>query len=192
MSAITFLPATFQNYHLFGFKFEIIPDYFIDLFPVTLYFIGSYIAEYKPTLNPAKCGIVSVLILLSETLFCYYLSEYEYAWWLFNNGTALTHIACALLIFLACYNVKSASFLTKPIELISKCSFEMYLLSFSTDNIFYRLLDLPAGIAFILSFITVFAVSLLVRTATVPIGSFLKESALNKSKEDLSEKVSVK
>ncbi len=182
MSFLTFVPSACKYFIVNETAFEVVPDFFMNLYPVTLYFIGAYIAEYKPKPNKVKCMTVFFSVLILETALCYYYSDVEYAWWLFNNNASLTHVLVALSLFLTFYNISASPIISVPAKLIAKCSFEMYLLSYLTDNYCYGYLAMPVWIVIMVDFVMAFLGANIIRAVTVPVGNVLKKRIL-KNKE---------
>ncbi len=174
LSFMTFLPSSLQSMPVLGGSFEVIPDFFTNLYVFAYYFIGSYIAEYQP--KPKKMGCLAILFLvifLEVGLICF-LSKTEYTWWLFNSNAAITHAVVAVCLFLIFYDIKETVVLV-PIKVIAACSFEMYLLSYMTDKIVYEQLMLPNSYAIFVNFALAFVLAWLLRLFLVPIGSLLRK-----------------
>ncbi len=182
LAFLTFLPSTLQHYIINDNVFEVLPDFFIKLYPVTLYFIGSYIAEYKPSPNKLLCSCVLLLTLASEVALCYYYSKDAYAWWLFNNNASLPHVICAVCFFLTFWNISKIPFISAPIKWVSMCSFEMYLVFYITDKFCYTRLAYPLWQIVIIDFLMTFIIALTVRCFTVPLSNIIKNLILKTNK----------
>lgn len=174
LSFMTFIPATLEFLTVNGIGFEILPDFFKNLYPVSFYFIGAYIAEYKPRPNRIFCVIVLFAVLIFETALCHYFSNTEYAWWLFNNEASLTHTVAAVCVFLIFYDISAHSVISIPAKYIALCSFEMYLLSYITDLWCYTNLSIPVWQIMIIDFVVVLAGANIVRLFTTPVGKNIK------------------
>lgn len=175
LSFLTFLPSALQYATVNGMGLEILPDFFKNLYPFAFYFIGSYIAEYKPEPNKILCGVIAFGVLAAETVSCYLFSAQAHAWWLFNNEASLTHAVVAVCIFLVFYNIDAPKLVALPVKLISACSFEMYLVSYITDILCYRYLHFPIWQIVIVDFVFAFAMANLIRWITKPVNAGLRK-----------------
>ena len=180
LSCMTFLPASLQYVSFFGSGFEILPDFFVNLYVVAYFFIGSYIAEYKPNPKKLLCFGVLMLTAVLETVLGFIFSKEAYAWWLFNNVASVTHAVLAVSMFLMFYNIniknKVVLFVTKA---ISACSFEMYLISYLTDNFCYRYLHLSIPLILIIDFAMAFTLANIIRFVLNPVSKAIKKCILN-------------
>ena len=138
VGALTFLPAFGKSFIVTGIWFNGFPEQFEGIYCVGYYLIGAYIARHKPKPSPVLCALVFLGTVGLETALSYYYSDPEYAWWLFTQYSAVTHAIAATALFLLLYRVEK---LPRPIgavvKEISVCSFEMYLISYFTDKVFY-------------------------------------------------------
>ncbi len=182
LSFLSFLPSSLQFISVGGGAFEILPDFFKNLYVFAYYFIGSYIAEYQPKPKKLGCLAVLLLVLFFEVGLTYYFSKTEYAWWFFNNVASITHAMVAVCLFLIFYDLKS-SFVLAPAKAIAACSFEMYLLSYLTDKIVYESLPLPISVSIFVDFVAVFVLAGILRLFIVPTGELLKRPMLNQYKK---------
>ena len=155
---------------------NIFPDFFKSLYPVTFYFLGCYIAEYKPRLSGAKKLLALCAPLLPSILVALYTHLRDwYAWYLCNGFQTLTVGFTALLVFLALYDLDiKAKLIQKSLEQIALCTFEMYLFSYLWDNLLYHVLDLDRQLPFfavaVLVFAGSFASAFVLRICIKPIG----------------------
>lgn len=180
LSFITFIPSALQYFRIADTTLELVPDFFMNLYPLSLYFIGAYIGEYKPTPKKLICFCVLGLTLIFEVALCYFGSSTEYAWWLFNNNASLPHIICAVSLFLALWNVGEIRFIKTPVTWVSKASFEMYLISYITDLLCYSFLTISLWKILIVDFLFAFVLAIIIRALTFPIVKLLKDSVIKK------------
>ena len=138
VGALTLLPAFGKSFIVTGIWFNGFPEQFEGAYCIAYYLTGAYISRYKPKPSPVLCILVFLGTVGLETALSYYYSATEYAWWLFLEYSAITHAVAATALFLLLYRVKK---LPRPIgavvKEISVCSFEMYLISYFTDKVFY-------------------------------------------------------
>lgn len=140
---LTFLPQVVQTFQACDMWLNITPDYWQITYPLTYFFIGKYIHEFKPNLKLWKRFLYPMLTLGFTCLCCYIFSTPEqYAWFTFNKFEALPTALTATFIFLAFYDFdKKIPVAQEIISEISICSFEMYLISSITDKMIYLTLD---------------------------------------------------
>lgn len=175
LSFLSFMPSALQYMTVNGTAFEILPDFFKNLYVFAFYFIGAYIAEYKPKPNRLLCFGVLFFVLIAETAFCYLFSANGHAWWLFNNEASVTHAVVAVCMFLIFYNVSAPAVVAFPAKLIAACSFEMYLISYITDKLCYTYLHIPIWQILIIDFVSAFVCANVIRNLTLPIGMGIKK-----------------
>ena len=175
LSFLTFLPSALQFVTIRGIGIEVLPDFFKNLYPFAFYFIGSYIAEYKPKPNKVICAAVALGTLVAETGFCYMFSVQNHAWWFFNNEASLPHAVVAVCIFLIFYNVDAPKVVALPVKLVSACSFEMYLVSYITDILCYGRLHIPVWQIIIIDFVFAFVCANVIRWLTKPVNYGFKK-----------------
>ena len=74
---ITSIPSITNGYIIQGIATNIIPDYWINFYPITYYFIGTYIAEYQPKLTMKKSIVYITAVLLVQTAANYIINQKE-------------------------------------------------------------------------------------------------------------------
>jgi len=119
---------------------DITPDYWQIIYPITYFYIGKLIREFKPNLKFLYRILLFVGALAIPCTFCYIFStSTEYAWYMFNGFEALPTALVAITVFLLFYDFKTKiPVIGKIITEISVCSFEMYLFSSIWDKYFYN------------------------------------------------------
>lgn len=174
LASITLLPSFLKGFAVNQTKLDVLPDFLENMYVITYYFIGAYIAKHRPHPNKLYCLIAAAITLLAEDLICAVSSSGEYAWQLFNSHASLSHTVVAVSVFLLFYdaNVKN-KFLCGFFKEISVCSFEMYLLSCLTDYALYERLNIPPIRALPLNFISVYISARLLRLVLVPLSNRL-------------------
>lgn len=146
---------------------NILPDFFEPLYPVTYYFIGAFIADYKPRLNPwLKIPAVLIAALIPTVITVgYTYARASYAWYMLNGFQNVCVCFTAIAVFLALYDVKTC---TTPVNFILKhislCAFEMYMFSYIWDSYIYKVSSVPRALmtlaVFALSFLSAFLLRL--------------------------------
>ena len=128
----TFLFLTALPPMLNRLGYKLVPDSFMILYPVTLYFIGTYIHEYKFKFCKLKLSFILLLLCTIDPLvnlvrgnsFIFFL----------GGRDSIGYIVIAIIVFLLFYDV---DFKSKLIMKISLLSLDMYLCSWIFDNLYY-------------------------------------------------------
>lgn len=200
LSFLTLFPDTvvgFSPYydgHGGTIALNIIPDFFKSLYPITYYFIGSFISEYKPKMNfVIRIALaVAAPLLPTLTILWFSNSRASYAWYLFNGFQTIPVCLTAVAVFLAFYNTDIRfGWIKKGISVVAECAFEMYLVSYIVDNYVYLIRGVEGGKA-LNSFLTVLAVSfvaaLIIHNVLKPINKLIiwvYDKAIGGSKNEL-------
>lgn len=174
--SITMLPPLLKSFVVFGAYFNVMPDFLENMYVITYYYIGAYIAKYKPQPKPLLCLLTILSVLLFESICCWLCSGTQYAWWMFNSNGTITHMLVAVSVFLLFYRMESIS---KPISLVvgelALCSFEMYLVSYFTDRYLFAHLTLPIWQIVCIDVITAYILAKLMRIILVPASMYIKK-----------------
>ena len=173
---------------------NIIPDFFKSMYPVTYYFVGCFISEYRPRLHVLKKIAFLIFAPLVPSLIVAYFSvgRGAYAWYLFNGNQTLTVCITAVAVFLAFYDINIRFTAVRlPVQLISACSFEMYLMSYLADKYVYSLSELSNKYNIVATFAIVlvssFIMAGMVKLPLTPICSWLKKLYRKITKNSLAE-----
>jgi len=169
---ITLVPDTAADLHGFSFSSDILPDYWSFTYPITYYFIGAYIYEYKPKLNKILLfiSILAVLIVNSALLFAVSLKSGSYAWWFINKNSDLPNALTAVLLFLLLYDLKcSLKTVNFIFRQVSSVSYEIYLFSFIADKLIYGYLNQTSPFMVFAVFLISFSAAKLIRLSIKPI-----------------------
>lgn len=192
LASITFLPSLVGSFIIRDTKLDILPDFFENMYTVAYYFLGAYIAKYRPAPKKVYCVLSAAAVLLAEDLICAASSAGGYAWWLFNAHSSLSHAVVACCVFLLFYDLDIKNrFVRAVFRTVSVCSFEMYLISFFTDSLFYSYLSVRPLKAYVLNFASAYAAARILRLVTVPLSGFVsgkiarcvRSTALDREKE---------
>ena len=116
----------------------ITPQFWMNLYPVSYYFLGAYIKEFQPQIDTLKgWGLFFVisLVYLFIPIVDYGGSDFEIV---FGKWGSLPIVVSSVLFFLLFYqsDIKNR-FLKKMVSMVSLVSFDMYLVSFVIDGIVY-------------------------------------------------------
>lgn len=141
LAGVTLLPGTLSGIGGETYRLAILPDYWEMLYPVTYYFIGSYIATYPPKVSAKWVwGTLGSIALPSILCIGTSLVLGQYAWWV-GAGYANVFVGCIavgffVLLYARAWNNRWVKGLAKE---VATCAYEMYLMSYLTDQVVYRL-----------------------------------------------------
>ncbi len=132
-------PAASSNY------FKILPNYWVSLYPVTYYFIGCYLREYKLKISCKTIALSSVLLFILNGMFNYYRSlNSTFIWGTWQEYSSLLVAAQTVLFFAFFDNINYSKVTAKASKMMAKISelcFGGYLLSWIFDDMFYKILN---------------------------------------------------
>ncbi|MEG2679735.1 MAG: acyltransferase [Oscillospiraceae bacterium] len=129
---LTALPAAVNG------VLPIFPDWWTRIYPLCYYFIGCYLAEYRPRVNRFLCVAGVGIIALLEAIFSFWYAKggvfsstvpFDYG--------ALPTVALSVLLFLALYDVHLGKLSGKVAAHISDWALSIYLISWVFDKLFY-------------------------------------------------------
>lgn len=172
---LTLLPETlvsFAPYYGGGsLNLRILPDFFESLYPITFYFAGCYIGEYRPRLRTWQRLLSVPLSAALPAALCigFTAARGEYAWYMMNGFSTLTVLGTATAVFLALYDLPvRTKAVRRAAAAVSRCTFEMYLLSYLWDQLLYGRLSLPLSVTVLLVLVTSFCSAWLLRLVLRP------------------------
>lgn len=172
---LTLLPETlvsFAPYYGGGsLSLRILPDFFESLYPVTFYLVGSYIGEFRPRLRMGQRPLLVLLTAALPAALCigFTAARGEYAWYMMNGFSTLTALGTAAAVFLALYDLPVRTpAVRRAAAAVSRCTFEMYLVSYLWDQLLYNRLSLPLPVTVLLVFAASFCSAWLLRLVLRP------------------------
>lgn len=125
--------------------YELLPNYWTSLYPITYYFIGCYLREYKLKLRCRTLALLSVLVFFLVGSFNYYRSFgttfRKGAWQEYGSLFILIQTVLFFAFFDNLDYTKFPGWLAKILSKISELSFGVYLVSWIFDTHFYKLLN---------------------------------------------------
>lgn len=133
------LVAITMAYSVFSYVF---PSYFQFVYPITYYYFGVYIKEYRPTVN--KVLLVALFVLSNGVNLV--ITLYNTKGGIFNPGligmvdngqNALTVAIAAVSFFLLFYDVKIKGIVASLFKSVSNCSLEIYLIQAACNAVIY-------------------------------------------------------
>jgi surface polysaccharide O-acyltransferase-like enzyme len=131
---MTGLPDDLNRYGLY-----LVPGFWRDCFPLTFFFIGSYIREYQPRINwKAAAGIILAICLINPVFNLLFVHNHTMIHLSGNPQRGLLGITTATLFFILLYRIDFKSALLKSaLALVAVVSLDMYLCSYLFDTTFY-------------------------------------------------------
>lgn len=134
-----FTLTSFQG--ILNAKYTLIPDFWINIYPITYYFIGCYLREYKINISKLLNILLFLIVLTISSLVNIYFSKGNaFRWDIYNNWGSIFNVLTSVLMFIFVINLKLdkvPSKLKKIICKISELSLGMYLTSSIVDNFLY-------------------------------------------------------
>lgn len=118
-----------------------LPTYWNSIYPLTYFFIGKYIREFQPRMNILKNVVYLFLVIFIQAVLEYYVaSGGEYKHYL-TDYSSLARLAEAYLLFILVYKLEVKNkYFNKVVVDISKITLDIYLASFITDRLTYKIL----------------------------------------------------
>ena len=140
MLILTALPG------VLNIKYSLIADWWINLYPITYYFIGCYINEYKPKIGKLKNVFLLLITLIISTIVNILISNgTTFVRDVHNDWGSTFNVLTSVLTFVLIINLNLDNVnknISKFITKISELSLGMYLASAIVDNyIYFNVLD---------------------------------------------------
>lgn len=132
-------PASSDDY------LQLLPDYWVKLYPFLYYFLGCYIREYGLAVRPCKALILSVAMAVFQGFFNIWRSmRNSFAWGPWQSHSSLFVVIQTVLFFGLILNLnlsKLPTWLCKVLSRLSGACFGAYLVSYIFDDLFYTRLN---------------------------------------------------
>ena len=131
--ALTALPDMFNRYGL-----HLVPGFWAKCYPLTFFFIGSYIREYRPEFNKwFLAAVILVLSLINPVSNSIFFDNHDLVQ-VAGGPSGIFGVPIAAAFFLICYNIDFKSiFARKLFTKISTVSLDMYLCCYIIDMLVY-------------------------------------------------------
>ena len=156
--ALTALPSIFNAFDLSsiyaiihpsasGATSKLIPEWWSGFYPITYYFIGAYLKEYKDEINISakKCFFALLIFTVVFGTYNFWRSHnVNFVWGRWNNWSGIENVIDSVLLFLCILKLNTKSLpnaAKKCFLIVSELSLGAYLLSCIFDDAFYRILN---------------------------------------------------
>lgn len=138
---INYIDLTSNDFFSIEKTFMYLPDYWIELFPITYYFIGAYIREFNVKINKLFNILLIIITTFTSCTFNLCLSEKKlYLFSSLNSYNSIFVLLISILVFVFILNIninKVGTKISKFIGNISDICLGGYLLSYIFDDYFY-------------------------------------------------------
>ena len=149
---MTALPDLLNRYGV-----HLVPGFWQQCFPLTFYFIGAYIHEYKPTIRKGWAWMIILGICLINPIFNLIFIHNHTLVQICGNSNGVFGIPIAVLFFLLFYQLDIHSKMNKKIlAKISVLSLDMYLCCYSMQFIIHILRNIISLISLNLEYISLY------------------------------------
>lgn len=133
LAAITFLPDFCNRYNL-----HIVPGYWTSCYPLTFYFIGSYIREYRPTPQRSKLWLLLLGLTAVSPVFNLLFIHNRPFVQITGNPSGIVGAAVSVLFFLLLYKADLRQHsLRRVFTTVSLLSLDIYLCCYIFDALYY-------------------------------------------------------
>lgn len=156
--ALTALPSIFNTFDLSSISViihpsasratdKLIPEWWAGFYPITYYFIGAYLKEYKDGINISakKCFFALLVLTVVFGSYNFWRSHnVNFVWGKWNSWSGIENVIDTVLLFLCILKLNTKSLPTaakKCFSTVSELSLGAYLLSWIFDDTFYRILN---------------------------------------------------
>ncbi|MDD2409899.1 MAG: acyltransferase family protein [Bacilli bacterium] len=137
-------PGFFLNPTLSTTYQPLLPKWWINIYPITYYFIGSYINEYNVKIDKNKNLFLLFLFILIFSIFNFYRNyNHSFDYGIYTSWNSFENVIISVLVFIFLLNLKLTKlnlFFKKIIIKIAELSLGTYLLSYIADKLFYPIL----------------------------------------------------
>ena len=131
--------TSFQD--IFNIKYILIPDWWISIYPLTYYFIGCYLKEYKVNINKHLNILLFIIVLIVSSLINIYFSKGNYfKFGVYNDWGSIFNVLTSVLLFIFIINLnlnRTSNKIRRIVVKISELSLGMYLSSSIVDDFLY-------------------------------------------------------
>lgn len=121
---------------------KILPDSWTALYPITLYYIGSYLREYSLKISKKLSFVLLGVLVIFAGVFNYYRSYGgPFIWGSWSGYSSPIVIAMTILVFVLIQRMKLWEKISesgkKVCKMLSDCALGAYLISYIFDSVVY-------------------------------------------------------
>ena len=124
---------------------KIIPSWWLEIWPITYYFIGCYIKDYSIKIKKSLNILYIIILTLLYGTYCYWRSQgVIFIWGAWQNWGAFPILILTVLVFVFFVNIKMDVYPRWCKCILKHCSnacLGAYLVSYIFDNMFYAKLN---------------------------------------------------
>lgn len=128
---------------------NIFPNWWVSLYPITYYFIGAYLSEYKQNIKSKYLIILLICSLFAFGTFNYFRSRNTFfEWGLYTDWGSFQNVLISVILFVLILNINTNKMnikLKKIFSRISDLSYSAYLVTPIFELYFYDKLKLFAN-----------------------------------------------
>ena len=118
-----------------------LPSYWSSIYPLTYYFIGKYIKDFKPKMKLSKNIILLILVILAQAIMEYISADEGVYKHILTDYSSIFRLIEGYLMFILVYKIEINNDKVRNIIVdISKLTLDIYLASFITDRLTYKVL----------------------------------------------------
>lgn len=157
-TVLTTLPSILNIYDLLSFNTiihpstssltnKLVPEWWEGLYPITYYFIGAYLKEYKEDIkiSAKKCLLLLLILIVVFGTFNFWRSHnIAFVWGKWSAWSSFENVIDSILLFLFIIKL-NVERLPNPVKkcfsIVSELSLGVYLLSWIFDNALYQILN---------------------------------------------------
>ena len=127
---------------------QLVPNWWVNLYPVTYYFIGAYLRKYHVEDSISKIKLLQLLLIFVALFgtFNFYRSYGRmFVWGLWNKWGSLQNTVDSVLLFLLLRKISLdniPAFVKSAIHKMADLTFGIYLASWILDKFIYKFLKL--------------------------------------------------
>ena len=131
----------------------LIPGWWTWLYPVTYYFVGCYLREFRVRIRPRTCALLILLTVAASGTYCLWRTAgANYIAGAWNNWNSLFNLVLSLLVFLFFLNLNCRRLpgaVQRILARLSELCFGAYLVSWVWDKLFYPALAARQPVIFL-------------------------------------------
>ena len=118
-----------------------LPNYWSSIYPLTYYFVGKYIKEFQPKMKISKNIILLIAVILLQAIMEYISANKGVYKHILTDYSSIFRLIEGYLMFILVYKIEINNDKIRNVIIdISKLTLDIYLASFITDRLTYKVL----------------------------------------------------